>query len=368
MNSQPGDLRRCADVAPLLIFYSCDEVTPDERRQIEAHLAACAECRAQLQDEEELQSALADVPQAADELDRSGKLLAQYRSELSEALDDLSAPPAQEHWRPFGGFRRWMALRPAWSAALLLVLGAVLGRQIWLWVPTNGSASNGPAMNVLAAPRITEDQLSKMSVAGIDWSGPSSDSDTATVQVQMQAEQPMVISGNLDDADVRRVLTYVIANGERFDPSIRLDCLDALKSHTGDADVRRALLAAARKDQNPGVRMKALEALRDATSDPSVRKVLLDTLNQDANPGVRIEAVNLLVHSLEQSSSSGSPADSQDAGDSASQADSSTALPADASTERVIRALEVLRRRDPNPYVRLRSAAALRQIGPQELQ
>jgi hypothetical protein len=43
-------------------------------------------------------------------------------------------------------------------------------------------------------------------------------------------------------------------------------------------------------------------------------------------------------------------------------------LVADESAERVIRTLEKLQKRDPSQYVRLRSAAALRQIGPRELQ
>jgi HEAT repeat protein len=38
------------------------------------------------------------------------------------------------------------------------------------------------------------------------------------------------------------------------------------------------------------------------------------------------------------------------------------------SVRRVVRALEDLQRRDPNRYVRLRSAAALRQIGPPDVQ
>jgi hypothetical protein len=42
--------------------------------------------------------------------------------------------------------------------------------------------------------------------------------------------------------------------------------------------------------------------------------------------------------------------------------------PDDESMDRVIRVLGQLRRRDPSPYVRLRSAAALRQIGPREVQ
>ncbi len=166
-----------------------------------------------------------------------------------------------------------------------------------------------------------------------------------------------MLSGSVDDTDVRRVLTYVVANGERFDPGVRLDCLDALKSRSGDKEVRHALLAAARKDHNAAVRMKALEALRDSPGDDSVRDMLLDALEHDANPGVRVEAVNLLVRSLEGADLSGS-----EPGVDASQ------IPPDPSVDRVIRALEGLQHRDPNAYVRLRSAAALRQIGPREAQ
>jgi HEAT repeat protein len=70
-----------------------------------------------------------------------------------------------------------------------------------------------------------------------------------------------------------------------------------------------------------------------------------------------VEAVNLLVRSLEGADLSGS-----EPGIDASQ------IPPDPSVDRVIRALEGLQHRDPNAYVRLRSAAALRQIGPREAQ
>jgi HEAT repeat protein len=46
----------------------------------------------------------------------------------------------------------------------------------------------------------------------------------------------------------------------------------------------------------------------------------------------------------------------------------SSAMISDASVEKVIRTLEELQKRDPSRYVRLRSAAALRQIGPREPQ
>src|SRR5260370_35854509 len=93
----------CKDVAPLLVFYACDEVSDKERKQIEAHIAKCEACAALLAEESHLQEAMAAALQPADELDASAILLSQCRSELDEALDDLSAPPIQEHGRPFGG-------------------------------------------------------------------------------------------------------------------------------------------------------------------------------------------------------------------------------------------------------------------------
>jgi HEAT repeat protein len=248
----------------------------------------------------------------------------------------------------------------------LVVLGLIVGTEASLWFSArdgnDGSAGSiGQAVNVLPAPRLSDDDLAKMAVAGVNFA-PAPDSAPGTLQLRVRTEQPLVVSGNVDDANVRRVLTYVVANGERFDPGVRLDCLDFLRARTGDAEVRRALLSAARKDQNPAVRMKALEALRDSATDPSVLETLLDTLQHDANPGVRVEAVNLLVRSLE-----GEMLDAPEV-PGAAPAPDAAALPTDPEVERVVRALEALQRRDPNRYVRLRSAAALRQIGPRDLQ
>ena len=359
-------LTNCSEVGPLLVFYACDEVDSREREQIEAHLASCEQCALQLHEEREMHSALMNAFQPADQMDPSGALLAQCRSELSELLDDLSAPPLREHWTPFGWARRWMALRPVWSAAGLVAVGLLIGTQVSSWLPGHDTSS-GSAVNVRAASPLSNEDLSKIIVAGINFPS-GADASSGTVQLQVRAEQPLVISGSVDDADVRRVLTYVVANGERFDPGVRLDCLDVLKMRTSDKEVRHALLTAARADKNPAVRMKALEALRDSTDDPSVRDALLETLHHDANPGVRVEAVNLLVNSLGEQAPS-APLVGEAAPEPPAQApDADAQVPVDPSVARVIRALEELQRGDPNRYVRLRSAAALRQISPREVQ
>src|SRR5262249_17930417 len=212
--------------------------------------------------------------------------------------------------------------------------------------------ANGQAMKVMAAPKLSPEVLSKMDVARINVL-PSADPASATVHLQLSAAQPLEMSGNLEDVGVRSVLTYVGENGQRFDPGVRLDCLDALKTVAREQEVRNALMVAAQRDQNAAVRMKALEALRDSVEEESVREVLIDVLQQDTNPGVRVEAVNLLVRSLGHDAS-GAPLPP-----GAVVADS-PAVAGGASIERAWRALERLQRQDPSRYVRLRSAAALR--------
>jgi len=360
--SSAGQLKTCIEVAPLLVFYACDEVSAAERSAIDAHLLDCRDCREQLAEEQAFQETVAAMPQAVENMENASALLAQFRSELSEKLDDLATPPVKERAPAFLWLRRWMALHPAWSGALMVLFGLLMGVETTQFLSGRNDANAlDHVVNVRPEPRLTDDQLSKMVVAGVNLS-PSVGSEAQNVRLQLSAEQPVVLSGSLDDTDVRQVLTYVVENGDRFDSDVRLDCLDALKLRAKDLQVRDALLAAARKDRNPAVRLKALESLRDATYDRTVRDTLLQALQQDSNPGVRVEAVNLLVRSLDTMTPQLAPLPAL--GNSPAQVNQLTAhdLPADESLANVIRALENLQRKDPSRYVRLRSSAALREI------
>ena len=360
--SAAGQQRTCIEIAPILVFYACDEVSAAERSAIDAHLLVCHDCREQLAEELDFQEAVAAMPQAAENMDNSSALLAQFRSELSEKLDDLATPPVKEKAPAFLWLRRWMALHPAWSGALMVLFGLLMGVETTQFLSGRNDANAlDHVVNVRPEPRLTDDQLSKMVVAGVNLSPPVG-SEVQNVRLQLSAEQPVVLSGSLDDTDVRQVLTYVVENGDRFDSDVRLDCLDALKLRAKDLQVRDALLAAARKDRNPAVRLKALESLRDATSDRTVRDTLLQALQQDSNPGVRVEAVNLLVRSLDTMTPQLAPLPALGKSPSPKNPLTAPGFPADESLANVIRALEDLQRKDPSRYVRLRSSAALREI------
>lgn len=345
--------RSCAEIAPLLPFYACEELDAAEREAVARHLTACPSCSAQLAEERALLDSLAALPRPADHLDPRDTLLAQCRSELAESLDDLAAP-REIRWEFFAWFKQLLVFHPAWSAASLLLIGALAGSQIYRSAPV----APPPGQIVRAAPRLTDEQLSRIAVSGISF-GSSSGTAPDAVRVQLSTDQPQVLAGSLDDSDVRRVLAYVVANGSRFNSGVRLDCLEALKSAADDANVRRAILAAARQDVNPAVRLKAFDTLRDSTAEQDVREALLDALEKDSNPGVRVEALNLLVASL---GDQGAPGLELPEPPLPSDSASVPSLP------RITRTLELLTRRDPNHYVRLRSQAALQQIGARDVQ
>lgn len=339
----------CAEWQPLLMLSAVgDELEPAEQARLAAHLTACASCTASLESEREVLALF-----AADRSDADAALLASCRAGLEDALDREE----EGGWlRRALGLRlpaNWLSPRPAWSAAILLIIGFSVGalaprllrhpndpgRLADLPTPdttTRLSSSNGSDAN---SPSLTSFDLHSADVAGINLF-PSGNEGPTRVQLQLKAQQPLTVEGTVDDANVKDVLLSVLASGDRFCPDVRLNAVECLSQRSDDPAVRSALCRAVRKDPNAAVRLKALEALDDAGSQEMVRQTMLDALVDDQNPGVRVEAVN----ALREMAAKGQ-------------------MDPDGHT------LNVLRERmqkDPNTYIRLQSAAAIRDIGPSE--
>lgn len=326
----------CESFEPLLVLYACDELEGTERHAVDEHIGACSTCAAALVHEMKLRQALVSLGQPADRLDPSGLLLAQCRSELAEKLDDAALPVGRRRlvWlRP----AEWFVLRPVWTATLLVLLGVSLGTVAPRWFSAHPAGTDQAGTINVTAPRLTDSDMQNLNVSGINWVGEST-SGSPDIVLYLTSEKPMVVQGTPDSADVRRVLTFVIQNDQRFDSGVRLDSVEVLRMRSGDAAVRQALCKAARSDGNPGVRLKALEALRGFEQDQLVRDTLLSALVEDSNPGVRIEAVNALRTLAEKS--------------------------AEFDDQRVIDVLRERMQKDPSTYIRMQSAAVVRQLGP----
>ena len=344
MHDPRSETKTCEDFGRLLMLYVWEELDTGERAAVEDHVGKCAICAAALAAELRLRQGLAGAEQPAEKLDPSSRLLAQCRSELAEALDDAGQAPARTSRWGAWHLASWFVFHPALSAALLVLLGVAFGSMAPQWYRSYTSRRPETPFVVSASPKLSEQDLQTMGIAGINVL-PDSTSGSPSVELHLTAEKPLVVRGSLDDSDVKRVLTFVVLNSQRFDSGVRLDSVDVLRTRSADTDVRHVLCAAAHRDRNPGVRLRALEALRGFEQDDSVRQTLVEALQNDSNPGVRVEAVNSLLGALRAAADQGGRLDDQ----------------------RVVEVLRDRMEKDSNNYIRMQSAAAIRQLGPRKV-
>ncbi|MFY9803843.1 MAG: zf-HC2 domain-containing protein [Candidatus Acidiferrales bacterium] len=339
----------CEEYEPRLILFAAGELDASEMAEVNEHLQHCSGCTAAMAQENELLALLSTNHHEPD-----ASLLASCRATLDDALDQQE----ERGWlrRTIGALlpSSWISPRPAWSAALLLAIGFSVGmlgprllrRPVAPRVTGSLTASNISAPqasdttpDVTSSSALSSLDLHTADVAGINVF-PASDNEPPRVQLQMRAQQPFMVSGTVNDDDVKRVLMYVLHNNQRFDPDVRLDAVDLLRARNNDPDVRSALCQAVHTDHNAAVRLKALEALNGAEPQDIIRQTLLDALVDDQNPGVRVEAINALR-------------------------DMAAKGQVDAD-DHMLAVLHERMKKDPSTYIRLQSAAVIRDLGPRQ--
>jgi hypothetical protein len=172
-------------------------------------------------------------------------------------------------------------------------------------------------------------------VAGINVL-PAAGNDPPQVELQMRSEQPVTVRGTVDDGTVKNALLYVLRNNQRFGPDVRLNAVDLLSTRSGDPEVRSALNRVVETDRDPAVRLKALDALNGSARQDMVRNTLLGALEDDQDSDVRVEAIDSLRRLVESGQI--------------------------ASDDGVLAVLRDRMGHDSNPYIRLQSAAVIRDI------
>jgi hypothetical protein len=347
----------CDEFDARRILFAAGELEGDEMAEVNAHLQTCKACSAAIARDGDV---LRWMNEQREEPDAA--LLASCRAELVDALDQQE----EGGWlrRALGAFvpASLLAPRPAFSAALLVVLGFSVGlfgpkvlkhsarpKTVVAQTPTTSSGRE-PATNVEVATETDSSPISNAQsplsridfhsgqVAGLNVF-PAGPSELPQVQMTLRTEQPVVIRGSVNDADVKHALINILSDNQRYDPDVRLDAVDLLSVRSDDPEVRSALCHAVHTDQNVSVRLKALTALTgSAGGQEQVRQALLDVLMNDQNPGVRVEAMNTLRDMAESGRIESDP--------------------------KLVNTLRDRMQKDPNNYIRLQSAATLRDLAP----
>jgi hypothetical protein len=310
-------------------LFAAGELDASEVAEMKSHLVECERCSETLAQENALVALL-----SSNRAEPDAALLAGCRAGLEDALDR-----EEEHgWlrRTVGALlpTSWISPAPAWSAALLLLIGFSVGmlgpRLLQHRVPTIPPAPNSLSKLDFHTARV---------VGGVNVV-PSGDNEPPEVEVHLNAQQPVTVQGTVNNDEVKNFLMFVLHNNQRFDADVRLNAVELLRARNKDADVRSALCQTVHTDHNAAVRLKALEALDGAEPQDIIQQTLLDALVDDQNPGVRVEAINAL-----------------------------RAMAAKGQVESDDHLLSVLRERmhkDPSTYIRLQSAAAIQDLGPRQ--
>jgi hypothetical protein len=339
----------CSEFEPRIMLFAAGELDAAEIAEVNDHLLHCAECYAALARENELLALL-----SSRHVEPDAALLAGCRASLEDALDQEE----ERGWlrRKIGALVpfQWIAPAPAWSAALLLLTGfavGILGPRLLRHPVAPGAASapiasasagtvaTGPDSNNPADTTPGSLDLHSADVAGLNVF-PSGDNEPPQVELHLRAPRPYTVLGTVNNDDVKQVLMYIMQNNQRFGPDVRLNAVDLLRARNNDPDVRSALCHAVHTDQNAAVRMKALEALNGAEPQQLVQQTFLDALVGDQNPGVRVEAIN----GLREMAAKGQVE----------------------SDDHVLAVLRDRMQKDPSTYIRLQSAAAIRDLGPRQ--
>ncbi|MFZ0332677.1 MAG: HEAT repeat domain-containing protein [Candidatus Acidiferrales bacterium] len=319
----------CPEFESQIIFYAADELEGAERDALEEHLDQCARCVAALDAERKF----LEMAAAHQRLEPAPGLLASCRNRFEDSLDEMDHRSIWTRWAESLFPAHWLALHPAASVATLLLVGFSVG-MLGPWHAQAPNSTSSRPTAALSSMGIDNQELQSANVSGINWT-PSNNNQPPQVQVQMNTERPIVVQGTVNDDDVKRVLLYVLHNNRRFCPDVRINAVELLKARASDPDVERALSQAVLTDRNPAVRLKALEALTVGKPDDASIQTMLEALTKDTNIGVRVEAINALVAASEHGGLLGDP--------------------------KAVGVLQQRMRTDPNTYIRLQSAAAVRQ-------
>ncbi|MDE3110496.1 MAG: HEAT repeat domain-containing protein [Acidobacteriota bacterium] len=357
----------CDAWQPLRSLAVGGELDPADESRLAPHLAECAACSADLARERETLALL-----VAQRAEPGAALLASCRAGLQDALDREE----DRGWiaRFLGPLlpSSWISPRPAWSAAILLLIGFSVGLFVPRLLLRNRAAhppqnppshvASTPAPLLLAhspyadshkAPDSAAQQNSSDSSAAASASPvqaldlhratvasinvlPTGAGVPPQVQLQLAAQQPYTLQGTVDDGDVRDVLLYVLRHGELFAPVIRLSAVDALSPRSGIPEIHSALSRAMRQDASAAVRLKALQALSSPGPEDLVARMLLDAISSDQDPIVREQAMDTLRNL----------------------ADSGQLAP----TDHVIAVLRNFAHDDADPSIRMQSAAVVREL------
>jgi hypothetical protein len=277
----------------LLPLYDSDELTPQERRQLEEWLSVDAQARAEL----EAIRALHRKLETANFYEPEAHTLHRLRDRLFERIETAEH---KSSWLQNIRSRGLGNLRPAFQlgfALAMLLCGVLVGRQFFARTEKVAAPMAMDLAPLLLAqqPITTAQSMYSPRLANVHKI--RFDQNTNQIEIEFSTVNDVSWRGTAEDPIVRQVLAHAMREEES--PGLRLRAVRAMgeaaaASTEPDDDLLDALLQLLTDDSNAGVRIKAVQALKKAIGIERVKQALIQVLLHDQNAGVRIQALEVL--------------------------------------------------------------------------
>lgn len=262
----------------MIPIYLYDELDLDKKKLFEEHIRSCKDCMLEL---ESYKNLFAEISKDA-ESNIETELLMEARLELrgllraqrnkvsvsSKILESLTSLISKPVGLAFGGFS-------------VLLVGVLLGYFVF----------QTPVVENLKTDSTQSDQFKIQNINFLD-----PDPSDGQVEFTFDAIKSGHIKGNINDAELQKILTYAILNEQN--PGTRLNSINvinATQTQNLDSEIKTTLITVAKFDENPGVRREALKSLKEIPIDNDIKSALIYVLLNDTSSGLRIEAINTLV-------------------------------------------------------------------------
>ncbi|UCH85854.1 MAG: HEAT repeat domain-containing protein [Candidatus Latescibacterota bacterium] len=282
------------------------ELDDQNRRMLDAHLEACADCRAHYDELVDMMTVVHEA-RAAAPTDRELELA---RGRLREAirgasieLDQHESAPAR--YRDMGDVHRagvsgligWLQGgigRVAFAGATAVAVGIVIGYLAFGRAGGQLQPVSDPIdKRATVAEAQADQELGPPSYANVRFV----DVDPRSGQIQLEYDmvRPVRLRADIEDERVQRMLAHTVLNEKNPGVKLRaIQTIDAYLESPKDEEVKKALIQALKTDPSPGVRKHALYVLFRMPFDQDIKDACLFVLANDENPGMRIAAINIL--------------------------------------------------------------------------
>jgi anti-sigma factor RsiW len=243
----------CEETTPLLLDRLQGDISPADEEQLAAHLATCAECRAEVA---AMTETWKDLGSVEDERVPHERLRARFHAALA-------AYEAREsrHWtdRLLGSWWPQQPVLQMGLAAALALVGVLIGQQLPSPVDAEVAALRDEVRTVGLA--LLDHQSASERLLGVEWS-------------RRRAQSPEVVNALLERVQYDSNL------------SVRLAAVDALRAEVDNPGVSEGLAMALERQESPLLQVALTDALL-AAERPAVEAVRAILERTELDPTVR---------------------------------------------------------------------------------